>query len=251
MRAIIVEDELNVRMGFIKLLQAFCPEITIVGQSENVEESLTLIQRTDFDLLFLDIILPDGSGFDVLHRTTKTDFNTIFVTAYDQYAIDAFKMCAVDYLLKPVSPDRLRQAIDRLSAPYNNFNRQESIDVLQSKLAGDNAASDKIILKDVGSLHIIKVQNILYCSAEGAYSTFTLTDGREITTSTHLKEYERLLEGHQFLRCHHSYLVNLHHITEVRKNDGGMIITTNGNQIPLSIRKRKTVIESLKNRFIS
>lgn len=251
MKAILVEDELNVRKGFIKLLQAFCPEVIIIAEAENVETALAVIEQFEFDLLFLDINLPDGSGFDVLHRSNKKKFSTIFVTAYDQYAIDAFKMCATDYLLKPVSPDRLKSAVDRFAQNRIPSNNSESLEVLQSRLDGDKFASQKIILRETNSLHIIGIPSILYCSAEGAYTTFTLSNERKITTSTHLKEYERLLTGYQFLRCHNSYLASLEHILEIRKEDGDVLVMTNGDHVPLSIRKRGLVVQALKDKFIS
>jgi len=251
MKAILVDDELNVRKGFAKLLQVFCPNVSIVAEAECVEDALIEIQNHAFDLLFLDINLPDGSGFDVLHRSGKKDFQTIFVTAYDQYAIDAFKMSAVDYLLKPVSPDRLKSAIEKISQRKMTGSHSDNMDLLKGKLEGDPSSHQKIILKETNSLHIVSIPSILYCAAEGAYTTFFMDNEKSITTSTHLKEYERMLLDYDFIRCHNSYLVNVDHILEMRREDGEVLIISNGHQVPLSTRKKGMVVQALKNRFIS
>lgn len=251
MKAIIVEDELNVRMGFRKLIQTFCPEHQVVAEYGNVEESITGINKSNFDILFLDINLPDGSGFDILHRCDNKNFHTIFVTAYDQYAIDAFKMCAIDYLLKPVSPTRLQEAISKIPQASVLSSNLESHQLLKSKIDGDHSGINKIILKETDCMHIVDLTDIQYCKADGAYTNFICVDRKQLTTSQNLKEYELLLQDYNFIRCHHSYLINLSHVTEIKKSEGGGVKMTNGDTLPLSSRKRSSVLDALKARFIS
>ncbi|MEL6123951.1 MAG: LytTR family DNA-binding domain-containing protein [Bacteroidota bacterium] len=250
-KAILIEDELNVREGFIKLMKVFCPEVNVVAVAETVEEGLGLVQGFDFDILFLDINLPDGSGFDLLHRIPDRKFATIFVTAYDQYAIDAFKISAVDYLLKPVSPDRLKQAVDKAKTQLADNISPDSLQVLQDRLAKKFEQTEKIILRDAERLQIVIIGEIIYCEANGAYTKFHLSERRSIMTSINLKEYERMLAPYDFARCHHSYLINLHHVTEVVKTDGGSVRLTGDAQLPLSTRKRPVIIDALKGRFVS
>lgn len=250
MKAVVIEDEINVREGFIKMLNAFCPEVTVVATAENVEKGIELVNRQTFDLLFLDINLPDGSGFDLMHRVQNRDFKLIFVTAYDKYAIDAFKLSAVDYLLKPVSPDLLNKAIQKVKDVTQKAVNQAQLEVLNTNLLRQVDQTNKIVLRDQDSLHLIQVKDIVYCRAEGSYTTFVLTNGTKIMTSLNLKEYENLLLPYNFVRSHHSYLINLNQVVEVKKNDGGSLIMTDKSQLPISARKRAMILEEIKRVFI-
>ncbi len=251
MRVVIIEDEINVRKGFIKLLNTFCPEIQIVGVADSVESGLKVINTTDFDLLFLDINLPDGSGFDLMYRLSSIDFKLIFVTAYGKYAVDAFKLSAVDYLLKPVAPDLLKKAIEKVKFSIQQTLSINRVEVLESNLNKPNDQENKIILKDQDSLHLVQIKEIIFCKAEGSYTKFMISNESKIYTSTNLKEYEQLLLPYNFMRCHHSYLVNLNHVVALKKQDGGYLETTNKEQIPISTRKKASLIEKLKKTFIN
>jgi len=250
MKAIVIEDEINVREGFIKLLRAFCPEVTVVGATDRVETGLQLIREHDFDLLFLDINLPDGSGFDLMHRVTNRDFSLVFVTAYDSYAVDAFKLSAIDYLLKPVSPDQLVKAVQKVANLHLSTPPPDQLEILDEQLNRNGDPNNKLILKDQDSIHLIQINDILYCQADGGYTLFHLKDGSQLLTSMNLKEYEQLLQVYRFVRSHHSYLVNLHHIREVRKVDGGSLLMSNGASIPVSTRKRSLILEEIRKLFI-
>lgn len=248
MRAVVIEDELNVREGFIKLMNTFCPEIKTVGVASTVEEGIKLISKTEFEILFLDINLPDGSGFDLLYRLPNRNFNVIFITAYDQYAIDAFKISAVDYLLKPISPDLLKKAISKIES---HVDQETKLDVLGSKLSKKFDQEEKVILKDAESMQIVVISDIIFCQAEGSYTTFYLTNERTIVTSLNLKEYERILVPYGFIRNHHSFLINLQQVQSIQRSDGGTIVMMDGKKLPLSTRKKSAVIEALKDRFVN
>lgn len=256
MKTFIVEDEINVRKGFLKLINMFCPHLEVIGEAENIERSLPVLKDRDIDLLFLDINLPDGSGFDLLHQLPDRTFHTIFVTAYDQYAVNAFKIGAVDYLLKPVSPDLLIKAIDKVkylltTQPSVPSPDPTALDVMQTHLQGNFQPTEKIILKERDSMHIIPIQDIIYCSADGSYTRFHLTQNKTILTSMNLKEYEKILDNYDFIRSHHSYLINLSHVKELTKSEGGIIIMSDKASLPISTRKKSQVIEALKDKFLS
>ena len=251
MKTLIVEDELNVRKGFVKLIQLFCPDLKIVGEAEDIESGLHFIQNQKIDLLFLDINLPDGSGFDLLHQVTNLDFHTIFVTAYDQYAINAFKIGAVDYLLKPVSPNLLIKAVEKTNILASTTTNSNVLKIMDRNLKGHINQQEKIILRDKVSMHIIPVCEIKYCSADGSYTMFHLDQNKSIYTSLHLKEYEGILKDYGFVRTHHSYLVNINHIKEITRQDGGLIILSDQSQVPLSTRRKTGVINALRNRFLN
>lgn len=248
MRAVVIEDEKNVRKGFIKMVGTFCPEVEIIAEAGSVGEGLEKIHTEQFDILFLDINLPDGSGFDLMHQVKKSDFALIFITAYDKYAVHAFKLNAVDYLLKPVSPDLLKQAVQRVAGQQQPLRQQ--LGAIREQLQKGPDTSNKIILKELESIHLVQVSEIIYCQAEGSYTQFRLKDGTTIVTSINLKEYETLLRPYQFIRCHHSYLVNLHQIKELKKTDGSTLVMNSGAQIPVSTRKKAVILEEIKKLFI-
>lgn len=248
MKAIIIEDEHNVREGFIKMLNRFCPEVNIIGSAGSVETGLELVQECEFDVLFLDINLPDGSGFDLLYQLSDRNFNVIFVTAYNQYAIDAFKVSASDYLMKPVSPDELKKALLNIRT-QTRFIPKEQTEIIKHRIEKKFNQSEKIILKDADRVQIVEINDIIFCEANGSYTLFFKTDGEKILTSIILKEYERILAPYGFQRCHKSYLVNLEHIISIEKSESVLLLSHN-QSVPLSVRKRNELLNVINNRFI-
>lgn len=247
MRAIIVEDEVNVRAGFVKMLNKFCSEVEIVAEAGGVDQGYKVIKEHDFEVLFLDINLPDGTGFDLLNRLGTTSFDVIFITAYDQYALDAFKISASDYLMKPVSPIELKRSISQLT--QNKTNRVLSQQVLIDRINTSYKQEDKIIIRNTESLELVSVSDINYCQAEGSYTSIHLREKSKLTASLNLKEYERLLQPYGFERAHHSYLVNLNHIQSMNKIESYLIMKNDAN-IPLSQRKKSKVMLALEKRFL-
>lgn len=251
MKAIIVEDELNVRLGFEKLIKKFCPEVDILDHASCVEDATILIEQSSFDILFLDINLPDGSGFDLLHGLSKINFHIIFVTAYDQYAIDAFRVSASDYLLKPISPDALIQSINKIKQQNSAVTNQGQVDILNTRIKGEYLQSEKMVLRDSESILFVQIKDILYCKAEGTYTTFHLEEDRKVLITTNLKEYDRILSPYGFMRAHHSYLINLQRIKSIQRSEGGYIIMDNAEVVPLSVRKKPQIMEAVKRRFLN
>ncbi len=251
MKAIIIEDEVNVREGFIKLIRTFCPEVDILATADGVESGLEILAKYRPDMLFLDINLPDGSGFDLIYRIQDRSFHTIFVTAYDHYALDAFKVSAVDYLLKPVSPDLLIKAVQKAGKKENEIENHMRFDVLKDRIKNTYEQSEKLILSDTERMELVHIHDIIYCEAKSSYTIFHLGGSRKFMASTNLKEYERILKPYGFIRSHHSILVNVQHIKSIQKTEGGSIILSNGNQVALSKRKKTQVFEAMKSYFIS
>jgi two-component system LytT family response regulator len=251
MRAIVVEDEKNVREVLIKLLAVFCPDVQVVGQAESVSDALGLIKTVEFDLAFLDIKLKGGTSLELLKYFQHRNFQVIFITAYDQYALDAFRLSAADYLLKPVSPDRLQEAVKKAEKLASKKDDASMWSVLQEHLSPKERSDSRIILKDAENMHVIHIKDILYCQAEGGYTQFWLLGGRKIITSQNLKEYESLLSSHGFIRVHHKYLANISHVNNFSRQDGGMLFLPEGHQVPVSYRKRDQVIKALRSEAIN
>jgi two-component system LytT family response regulator len=194
--------------------------------------------------VLLDIKMDDGTGFDLLKQIEPVDFKVIFVTAYDQYAIHAIKFSALDYLLKPVDPDDLIQAVEKAEKLLvQELNQQ--LGVLADNMQTQDRLKKKIILKTFDNIHLVKVSDIVYCESDDNYTRFHL-ENKSILVSTTLKEYEEMLGEYGFFRAHRSYLVNLGHIETFEKADGGAIILTNDKKVPVSSRKKEQLLDLLE-----
>lgn len=248
MKALIVDNEENLRTGLKLLLQTYCNEVTVIEEADGVKSGLEKLSSFQPDILLLDVEMDDGTGFDLMKQLSSPAFQLIFVTAHNQYAIDAFQFSAIDYLLKPVDPEVLQKSIQKASLNVRNNNLQQQVQVLLQQLGGIQNKDKRIVLKDIDSTWFIKVCDILYCEAEGTYTKFFLQDNKSILVSKNLKEYEAILEPLGFVRTHHSFLANPDKIRLYDKTDGGMLILEGGYTIPVSQRKKDFVIQFLENR---
>lgn len=238
LKAIIIDDEKNGRSTLISLIKENCPELEIMGEAFNVESGIDLIERVHPDIIFLDIEMPDGTGFDLLSKIDSVDFDVIFVTAYDKYAVKAFQFSAIDYLLKPVSHELLISAIQKLKKNFNVKDLTNKIDALL-----ENAKKlEKLVLPTSEGVHIIKIENIIRCSADDYYTVFHLKDGNKITVSKTLKEYANTLEDLNFFRTHQSHLINLEYVDRFVNTDGGYVVMQNGDNIEVSRRRKKLLL---------
>lgn len=244
LRTIIIDDEVLMRQTLKKLVHEHCPHVKLVAQADGVKTGMQAIRHHQPDLVLLDIRLEDGTGFDLLKQLEPIDFKVIFITAYDEYAIKAIKFSALDYLLKPVEPEDLKQAVDKAEKIIlKELNTQLS--VLSDNMQQGNVASRKIILKTFDNVHLVKVGDIVYCESDDNYTTFYLIDNSKIMMSNTLKEYEEMLGDYGFFRVHKSYLVNLAHIVRFEKAEGGNLVLTNSHNVPVSFRKRELLLEML------
>ncbi len=248
MKLLITDNEPGQRAALRSLLQHFCPEITEVEEADGVQSGLAMIRSFRPDILLLDVEMEDGSGFDLMNQVYNPDFQLIFITAYNQYAIEAFKFSAIDYLLKPVDPDTLQKSIQKAMLNIRNSNLQQQVQVLLQQLSGVQNKERKIVLKDIDNTWFIKVTDVLYCEAEGTYTRFHLQNGGPILVSKNLKEYEEILEPLGFLRTHHSFLANPDKIKSFDKTHGGALVLEGGLSIPVSQRKKDFVMQVLEKR---
>lgn len=246
MYALIVDDESRARETIAQLIQLFCPQITTVAQADSVQTAVQAIQQRKPDVLLLDIRLGVGSGFDVLRQSPTKDLNVIFITAYDEYAVKAFKVSAIDYLLKPIDPDDFIEAIEKAHQKVIQDSLAARIDLFLHNISHKETAISKITLNTAESFHIVQIEQIVYCQADKNYTTFYLTNQAPIVVSKNLREYEELLPSSQFIRSHQSYLVNLKHVVRYEKGDKNHLVTTNDWTVPIALRRKDQVIQALK-----
>jgi len=242
MRAIIVDDEAKSRNTLKSSLEKYTPDIEVVADAASVVEALKKIKEFQPDLLFLDVQLPDGSGFDILELLPNLSFKIIFVSAYDKYAIDAFKFSAIDYLLKPVEPDLLIKAVEKSS-------REDKLESLEGKLnvlLGNRKRIEKIALPSTNGLELVKVKNILYCQADSNYTIFHLQNNQQVMVSRSLKEYDEILTPQGFYRIHQSYLIKLSFVKKYIKGEGGSVILENGKELDVSRRRKEGFIQAIQ-----
>jgi two-component system LytT family response regulator len=246
LRAIIVDDEKASRDTLIGMLSRYCGNVEVIGQAEGYENGLEVIRSMKPDIVFLDIQMPDGSGFRLLEEIGDLKFEVIFCTAYDQYAIKAIKYSALDYLLKPVVPDDLVKAIEKAEQKKDTGQISLNIKALLENLSAQNEPR-KIVLSTAEKMHIVDIDDIIRCESDDYYTRFFFKDGKKLLISKTLKEHEELLGDKQFIRPHKSHLVNIKYIKGFLKNDGGYILMSDGTQVPVSRRKKEYVINALNN----
>ncbi len=245
LRTLIIDDEAHMRDTLAKILARRCPRVQVVGEAQNVASGLSAIRDLHPDLVLLDIQMPDGSGLDLLNALPSIDFRIIFVTAYDQYAIQAIKFSAVDYLLKPVNPEELEEAVGKADQIIQTqFSLQ--MQALEENLKTIPRQKKKIILKTTENIHLVDLQDIVSCESADNYTIIhTRSEGRIMVSKT-LKEYDELLADCGFFRVHKSFLINVNHIKRFEKQDGGQIVLTNDIKIPVASRKRDELLEMLE-----
>jgi two-component system, LytTR family, response regulator len=249
MKVLIIDNEVALRSSLKKMLQLLLNEEISISEAGGVVEGLEKINTVVPDIVFLDIEMDDGTGFDLLKQVVQPKFQLIFTTAHYQYAIEAFKFSAIDYLLKPISPTALQESIERAKRNLKSNDLKAQLEVLMQQVTHKNEHDKKIVLRDSESMYFIKVADILFCEAEGPYTKFYFANLTPITISKNLKEFEQLLEPLGFIRTHHSYLANPDKITLYDKTDGGALILEGGQSIPVSQRKKDMVLQYLENRL--
>ncbi|MCK5080348.1 MAG: response regulator [Bacteroidales bacterium] len=242
-RGIIVEDERHSRETLRGMLDRYCKNVEIVAETDSYRGGLKEIREHHPDVVFLDIQMPDGSGFRMLEELDEIDFEIIFTTAFDQFAIKAIKYSALDYLLKPIDPEELVRALKKVETKLSHQKVNQNIQVLLDNIKARDADPHKIILSTSEKIHIIETDQIIRCESDNYYTNFFLSDGKKILVSKTLKENEQLLSDHNFIRPHKSHLVNVKFIKGFLKYDGGYIEMTDGSRIPVSRRKREKIIE--------
>jgi two-component system LytT family response regulator len=246
MKALIIEDEQKSREMLSEILKKYYPQIAILGLAKNVAEAVELIEKTKPNLLFLDISMPDGTGFDVLEKTLGHHFDIIFTTATDKHALKAIKYSACDYLLKPIDLDELREAINRVEKKHAiALPSMENLQFLIQNLKRTDDNYNKISLPTGNAFEIIQIKDIIRCEADGSYTHFYLVGGKKLMVSASLKHYEDLLPEKDFIRIHHHNLVNMNHVIRFLKEDGGYAIMSDNSKLEISRRKKESFLERL------
>ncbi len=243
--AIIIDDIQKSRAVLLQLLQRHCPQINVIGMATSADEAQLLILEKNPDLLFLDVEMPNGTGFDLLKRFSSPTFEVIFTTAYDQYALQAIKFCALDYLLKPIDIEELQAAIQKMASKVTTPKSSNRFTHLIENLNNHNHKNHKIGIPTQEGLIFIKVDDILYCTADRSYTYVQLKNQRKIIATRKIKEFENLLTQHDFFRIHRSHLINLNYIEKYYKGAGGYVIMSNGQSIDVSRRKKEGFLEQL------
>lgn len=239
--AVIIDDEKDARFLLHNLIEKkFGKQINVLGEADDVDPGVALIEKHKPDLVFLDIQMKKGTGFDLLKKIKKIDFEVIFITAYNQYAVDAFKFSAFGYLLKPIKSKDLGEVIEKLEKHLSEL-KQDTTKRL--KVLIENYGSDsniqKLIIPNIEGFQVVKIADIIRLEGDRNYTHFILASDKKITTSKSLGEYEELLNDHGFFRIHQSTIVSLRHITAYLKEDGGNVKMTDSEVLKIS-RHRKT-----------
>lgn len=239
LRAIVIDDIDAIRKKNIEIIKLNCPNVAIIGQADSVESGITLIKQIIPDLVFLDVEMPDGTGFDLLQKLKPINFKVIFITGYEDFAIRAFRFSAVDYLLKPLDVSDLVEAVNKAEESLTKEVLELKLNTLFSNLERPKNLQ-KLVLKTAEKIYSVNIQDIVNCESDKNYTTFNFINAPKLVVSTTLKEYETLLKPFNFFRTHQSHLINLLYFDHFIKSDGGnTIVMKNKSAIPLSSRKKE------------
>jgi len=248
LKAVLIDDEKNNIDNLGRLLKKHCPEVEVLATAKNADEGKIAIMQHRPGLVFLDIQMPGKNGFDLLQSLPHHDFEVIFVTAYDQYGIQAVKFAAVDYLLKPVNIDDLQAAVNR--ALQKSIKKKENLqleNLVQLLQKQHNKDEHRIALTTLKETRFIYTRNIVRCESSNNYCTFYLIDGEKLLVSKPIYEYEDILKEYGFIRCHQSHLVNKKYIKSWVKEDGGYLLLENGSQVTVARSKKDVISNALKS----
>lgn len=248
-KTLIVEDEQDNVDVLNHFLKSYCKQIEVVDSASSVKEAKAIIIQETIDLILLDIMLEDGTGFDLLELIKNEGIPVIFITAYNDFAIKAFKYSAVDYLLKPIQIEELVAAITKVEKQLGADNVKNQMQILMNHLAPDSQEKDDdfIAIPMVEKIEFIKIDTISHLQADGKYSTFVLESGKSVVSSKNIGEYEKLLENNNsFIRVHNTFIVNLNFVSSISKVDGLFCVMKNKTNIPISRRKKEDLFVRLK-----
>jgi two-component system LytT family response regulator len=244
-RILIIDDEKRIRDFVKRMIESFGFDVEVYTDGENVETGLKAIKELKPDVVFLDIQMPDGTGFDLLNQVGEKNFELIFITAFQEYAIMAIKFSALDYILKPIDAEELKTAL-RNALDTIDFKKEETqYEALTHNL--NTHQKRKLVLKTQESVHVVDLNEIIRCEADKNYTFFYLNSGKKILVSRTLKDFELLLANHGFFRVQQSHLINLEYIERYNKSEGGSVIMKDGAAVPLSTSKKDQFFQLLEN----
>jgi len=245
-KILIIDDENRTRKLIAKMIDSFGFDVETIPEGENVESAINAIKKYNPDIVFLDIQMPDGTGFDVLASLPDKNFEVIFITAHEEFAIKAIKFSALDYLLKPVDTNELKTALERALKTIN-LNQFDNLKFDALKTNIQPSEKRRLVLKTQESVYVVELDQIIRCEADRNYTSFFLKENKRILVSRTLKEYEILLSNHNFLRVQQSHLVNIQYVDRYDKKNGGAVVMKDGSEVPLSPAKRDLFFQRLEN----
>lgn len=243
-RAVIIDDEINNQELILNLLKSYAENVQVVGMANSVETAYKTINEHNPDLIFLDIQMPDGTGFDLLKKFEKINFKIIFVTAHQEFAIEAFKYSALDYILKPLAPANLLAAVKKMEDTMSSEELNLKLKTLLNNIAEPIKNKKKIVLKTMERIYSVDLDDIIRFESDGGYTKVYLVDGKRIMVSKTMKEYDDLLMDVGFLRVHHSHLINMNHLFCFEKAEGHVVMKDD-SIVPVSNRKKDHLMELL------
>ncbi|WP_309641830.1 LytTR family DNA-binding domain-containing protein [Flavobacterium sp.] len=248
--ALLIDDDNHLRQGMKSLLERHAPEIRIIGEAESVKTGIEAIEKHQPQVVFLDIHLTDGTGFDILEQVAKTNgklnSHIVFITAHEQYALKAFKFSALDFLLKPVDPEDLKKSIAKIKEALEKNTSFEHIDLLLENIRKKVDHFKRIALSTADGIHLFEISDIIRCESQDNYTQFFIKNHKPLLISKTLKEYEELLTEHGFERIHQSHLINLSYLKSYIKTDGGYVIMGDNARLPIAQRKKERLQELIK-----
>ena len=245
LKVVIIDDEASARNFIEKIITSNFKDLEVVSKAINVETGLQAIKKYSPDIVFLDVDMPDGTGFDLLQKLSEINFKVIFVTAHSEFAIKAIKFSAIDYILKPIDALELTETIIRIKKITKKEDENLKISAILNNL-NNNSTNKKIVLNTSDNIYVVNTKEIVKCSSEGNYTTFHLNNRQKIIISKTLKEYENLLSDYGFIRIHRSYLININFVEKYSKEDSILHMKDN-SQIPVSYRKKDELLKFLQN----
>lgn len=246
LKALIVDDEEASRDTLKNYLGKYCPDVELLGTADSVKKGVELIQQYQPDIVFLDVEMPYGNAFDLLEQVQEISFETVFVTAFSQYALKALNLSAAYYILKPIEIDELILAVEKIKKQKESNTQFLHSKILIENIQTENKQAQKIVLPLLEGFEIIQVKEIIRCEANDNFTDFILTNHRKIMICRTLKQYENMLEEYNFVRVHKSHLVNVQHVTKYLKGKGGQLIMSDQSHVDVSPNKK----EALMKRFI-
>ncbi len=244
-KIVIIDDENRTRELIARMIDSFGFDVITIPEGENVQSGIEAIEKHQPDIVFLDIQMPDGTGFDVIRSIENKSFEVIFITAHEEFAIKAIKFSALDYLLKPIDTTELKAALEKALETIDEKKESSQFDALQKNI--QPFEKRRLVLKTQESVHVVELDQIIRCEADRNYTSFFLKDKKKILVSKTLKEYETLLSGHNFLRVQQSHLVNIDYVDRYDKKNGGAVVMKDGSEVPLSPAKRDLFFRRLEN----
>lgn len=247
--AVIVEDERLSAELLNNMLKDHCTELTVVGIAHEVEDAIKLISDKKPELIFLDIEMQTGTGFDVLQRLTNRSFKVIFTTAYDHYALKAIKFSAVDYLLKPIDVLELKEAVSKIHT-HAESKSEAKLDLLMKNLLQTKQEDFSISLSTLEGIEFVPIKSIIHLEANGPYTHFYFKDRMKLMISKNLKEYEMMLSEHGFFRVHNSHLINLREVKKIIKSDGGFAVMSDDASVAISPKKKDELMLLLNQKVL-